>query len=115
SGFSGLNNINPSDIESITVLRDADATSIYGSQGANGVILITTKKGSPGKTRFNATINTGPNKITRRQQFLNTQQYLELRREGLENDGIVRPPVFNGEHPDLLAFDTTKYTDWFDR
>src|SRR5690606_12986592 len=48
-----LNGINPNDIESIEVLKDADATAIYGSRGANGVVLITTKKGKSGKTRFN--------------------------------------------------------------
>lgn len=112
-GFGALSNINPLDIESITVLRDADATSIYGSQGANGVILITTKKGKPGKTSFSLNINTGPNKITRQVQFLNTQQYLEMRHEALNNDGIVLPPAYDGNYPDLQLFDTTKYTDWF--
>ncbi len=47
SGVSPLNTINPSDVESIEVLKDADATAIYGSQGSNGVILITTRKGQP--------------------------------------------------------------------
>lgn len=112
-GFAALSGINPSDIESVSVLRDADATSIYGSQGANGVILITTKKGVPGKTQLSLNVNTGPNKITRSQQFLNTQQYLDLRREGLQNDGITLPPVYDGTYPDLQLFDSTKYTDWF--
>src|SRR3970040_1538264 len=49
---SPLNSINPGDIESIEVLKDADATAIYGSRGANGVVLITTKKGKAGATRF---------------------------------------------------------------
>ena len=113
-GFGALNNINPNNIESINVLRDADATSIYGSQGANGVVLITTKKGVGGKTSFNTRINTGPNRITRRQKFLDTKQYLALRREAIANDGITLPPAFDGNFPDLQLFDTTKYTDWFD-
>ena len=52
SRLSILNGINPKDIESIEILKDADATAIYGSRGANGVVLITTKKGVAGKTRF---------------------------------------------------------------
>src|SRR6202044_1114076 len=64
-GISPFDNINPNDIESITVLKDADATSIYGSQGANGVILITTKKGKPGPTKLDAVVNSGVNVITR--------------------------------------------------
>lgn len=112
-GFGALTNINPNDVESITVLRDADATSIYGSQGANGVILITTKKGVPGKTTFGVRVSTGPNRITRRQEYLKTQEYLELRREAISNDGLTLPPVYDGTYPDLQLFDTTKYTDWF--
>src|SRR5690606_9389250 len=53
--------INPNDIESITVLKDASAAAIYGSQGANGVILITTKKGSAGRTKISASANYGIN------------------------------------------------------
>jgi TonB-dependent starch-binding outer membrane protein SusC len=112
-GFGALNNINPNNIESISVLRDADATSIYGSQGANGVVLITTKKGVVGKTSFSTRINTGPNRVTRRQKFLDTKQYLALRREAIANDGVTLPPTFDGNFPDLQLFDTTKYTDWF--
>jgi TonB-linked SusC/RagA family outer membrane protein len=112
SGFSAFNNINPSDIESISVLKDADATSIYGSQGANGVIIITTKKGQPGKTDLNITVNTGVNAITRRVNLLNTPQYLALRHEALNNDGVTLPPAYDGSNPDLLLFDTTKYTNW---
>jgi len=51
---NGLNGINPRDIESIQVLKDASATAIYGSRGANGVVLITTKKGTSGKAKISA-------------------------------------------------------------
>ncbi len=114
-GFGALSNINPNDIESITVLKDADATSIYGSQGANGVILITTRKGTPGKTRLNVRMNSGPNRLTRRTEYMNTQQYIELRREGIANDGLTLPPAFDGMYPDLQLFDTTRYTNWSDK
>lgn len=110
-GFSSLNGLNPSDIESISLLKDADATSIYGSQGANGVIVITTKKGKPGRNAMNIRMNTGPNKITRPLKMMNTQEYLAMRHQAAISDGIIPendPTAFY----DLLVFDTTKYTDW---
>jgi TonB-linked SusC/RagA family outer membrane protein len=110
-GLSPFNSIDPSTIESIEVLRDADATSIYGSRGANGVILITTKRGKNGKTGVNVNINTGWSKVTKTMDMMNTQQYVQMRKEALANDGIT-PTVSNS--PDLLIFDTTKYTNWKD-
>ena len=111
-GITGLNAINPSDIESISVLKDADATSIYGSQGANGVIVITTKKGKTGTTSLNLRVNTGPNKIGRQLEMLNTPQYLAMRRQALKNDGITDPHVDPDYFVDLLVYDSTKYTNW---
>jgi TonB-linked SusC/RagA family outer membrane protein len=107
-GLSPLNNLNPSDIESIEVLKDADATAIYGSRGANGVVLITTKKGNAGDTKVSLNMYTGISKVTRTMDLLNTRQYLEMRREAFTNDNIV-PTATNA--PDLFAWDTTRYTD----
>lgn len=101
--------INPTDIESIEVLKDADATAIYGSRGAYGVVLITTKKGTAGKTVVNASLNIGINKVTRLIDILNTEQYLDMRREAFRNDNVV-PDLFNA--PDLLNYDQMGYTDW---
>lgn len=84
---SPLNTLNPSDIESIEVLKDADATAIYGSRGANGVILITTVKGKAGKTSVSANFYQGFGKITRQMELLNTRDYLQMRREAFANDG----------------------------
>jgi len=56
---ASFSDLNPNDIESINVLKDASSTAIYGSQGANGVIIITTKKGKEGKTRFHTMVSTG--------------------------------------------------------
>jgi TonB-linked SusC/RagA family outer membrane protein len=109
AGQSPLFSINPSDIESIEVLKDADATSIYGSRGANGVILITTKKGLAGKTKLSIHADEGVNRVTRYWQLLNTPQYLEMRWEAFNNDGIM-PNASNA--PDLFTWDTTRYTDW---
>lgn len=84
-----LNTINPSDIESIEILKDADATAIYGSQGANGVVLITTKKSKDGKTKFDINMYTGIGTPSRTINLLSTQQYLEMRREAFANDGVA--------------------------
>lgn len=88
-GESPFNSLNPADIESIEILKDADATAIYGSRGANGVILITTKKGRSGKMKVDASFYTGAGAITRKMKLLNTQQYLEMRKEAFKNDGIT--------------------------
>lgn len=108
SGLSPLNLINPAGIESIEILKDADATAIYGSRGANGVILITTKKGKAGTTKFSANVYTGWSRITRTMDMLQTPQYLQMRREAFQNDGII-PDLASA--PDLLVWDTTRYTD----
>jgi len=113
-GQSPFFGINPADIESIEVLKDADATSIYGSRGANGVILITTKRGKPGKTKFDLNVYQGESKVTRQWPLLNTSQYLEMRREGFANAGIAPSsnPGDQGYAPDLFQWDTTKDINW---
>jgi len=108
-GLSPFNNINPSDIESIEILKDADATAIYGSRGANGVVLITTKKGKAGKTTVNINVYTGIQKALQSMDLLNTSQYVAMRKEALANDGAI-PDQSNA--PDLLSWDTTRYTNW---
>jgi TonB-linked SusC/RagA family outer membrane protein len=112
---SPLNAINPNDIESIEVLKDADATAIYGSRGANGVILITTKKGRVGKTRFDAHLSTSLGRVSHFLDLMNTQQYLEVRREGIINDGYaerLEDPAYDYRWPDIKIWDTDRYTDW---
>lgn len=108
-GQSPLFSLSPSDIESIEVLKDGDATAIYGSRAANGVILITTKKGKAGATSFTANVSGAITAVTKHWDLLNTEQYLELRREAFRNDGIT-PTVLNA--PDLFKWDTNRYTDW---
>ncbi|HMJ70503.1 MAG TPA: SusC/RagA family TonB-linked outer membrane protein [Cyclobacteriaceae bacterium] len=105
---SPLNSINPADIESIEILKDADATAIYGTRGANGVVLITTKKGGPGKTKLDLNFYTGIGKVGHFMDLLNTEQYLTMRREAHKNDGT---PIAFSEY-DLTEWDTTRYTDW---
>jgi TonB-linked SusC/RagA family outer membrane protein len=108
---SPLNSINPADILSIEILKDADATAIYGSRGANGVVLITTKRGKVGKTTFEANVYQGAGEVTRRFDMLNTSQYLEMRREAFANDGL-EPTIANA--PDLLEWDQNHHTNWQD-
>ncbi|MBO9570844.1 MAG: SusC/RagA family TonB-linked outer membrane protein [Chitinophagaceae bacterium] len=108
---SPLNYINPTDIESIDVLKDADATAIYGSRAANGAILITTKRGIIGKTKVNLNLQQGWGTVGRKVDMLNTRQYLDMRYEAYRNDGInwALPSV---TADDLKLWDTTRYTDW---
>lgn len=113
-GVSPFDNIHPDDIESIEVLRDADATAIYGSRGANGVILITTKKGKAGKTKLNVSLYSGINQAPKSFAMLNTQQYRQMRREAFQNDGLTpnATPGSPSYAPDLTVFDSAKFTDW---
>jgi TonB-linked SusC/RagA family outer membrane protein len=108
-GLNPLSLINPQDIESIDVLKDADATAIYGSRGANGVVLITTKKGSQGATRVDVNVQQGFGEITRKAKLLNTQQYIDMRTEAFANDKVT-PTASNAR--DLIVYDKNAYTDW---
>ena len=81
------NFINPSDVESIEVLKDASATAIYGARGANGVILITTKKGQKGFTKINVTANFGVQNMTGKLSMANADQFASAVRQGRANDG----------------------------
>lgn len=80
-----LSFLNPDDIESIEVLKDAAAASIYGAQAANGVVLITTKSGKAGSTKFSAEYYTGMTSPIQLLQVMNTQQYLTVRMEAMAN------------------------------
>ena len=108
-GGSPLNYINPNDIESIDVLKDADATAIYGSRAANGAILITTKKGKAGKTKVSFNAQQGWGKVGHFVDMMNTRQYLNMRYEALKNDGLSPDPNLDY---DLTLWDTTRYTNW---
>jgi TonB-linked SusC/RagA family outer membrane protein len=114
TGISAFAGINPADIESVSILKDADATSVYGTQGSNGVILITTKRGRAGKTSFNLTANTGYNSAAREVRLMNTQQYLQLRNEAFALDSVTPGSNPNDATyaPDLTIYDQNRYTDW---
>src|SRR5687768_16119533 len=84
---NALAGINPSDIESIDIAKDAAASAIYGSRAANGVVFITTKKGKQGRARVNYDGWVSWTKVQRLPELLNAQQYTELKNEGLRNAG----------------------------
>lgn len=106
---SPLSFLNTSDIESVSVLKGADATSIYGSRAANGVILITTKKGKSGKLSVTVDFQAGIKKVGKKLDLMNTKQYLAMRHEGLSNNG-ASPSQFDY---DVNGFwDTTSSHDW---
>lgn len=112
-----LNYINPYDIESIEVLKDADATAIYGARAANGAILITTKKGKAGKAKVDINLQSGLSMPDRLIKLMNTQQYLQVRHQALSNDGKNPYPSIASNPGDPNydingAWDTTRYTDW---
>jgi len=106
---NALNYLDPSLIESINVLKGADATSIYGSRGAFGVILITTKKAKAGKPSLNVNIYHGISELGSSPKLMNTQQYLAMRHNAFTNDGLTPGSTdydVNG------TWDSTKSTNW---
>jgi TonB-dependent starch-binding outer membrane protein SusC len=110
-----LSFINSSDIESIDILKDADATSIYGSRAAAGAILITTKRGKAGKTSVDINVQQGGGTVTRRLDMMNTTQYLEMRKEAYTNDGFSVPnnnTIPTNSNVDLTVWDQNRYTNW---
>jgi TonB-dependent starch-binding outer membrane protein SusC len=108
-GGNPLSFINPMDIESVSILKDADATAIYGSRAANGAVIITTKKGRIGQSKTDINLTDGIGKVAHYLPELNTQQYLNLRHEALDNDGLTPRSTdydLNG------TWDTSHYTNW---
>jgi TonB-linked SusC/RagA family outer membrane protein len=117
---NALSDLNPNDIDSYEVLKDAAATAIYGSRAANGVILITTKRGKSGKPTVNFDSWVGVTEAFRKFDVLNAQEYVTMKNEGYSNwrqggnaavsdrtveDGIAQLTTVNGRPVD---------TDWYD-
>ena len=112
--YNPLSAINPNDIESIQILKDADATAIYGSRGANGVVLITTKKGTPGKIKLDINYSRAVGEVAERIDLLNNEQYLNMRLDAIENSGIsqIDQSTLDRVFPDVYVWDQTRTTDW---
>jgi TonB-linked SusC/RagA family outer membrane protein len=118
-GFVGfnINQLNPSDIESIDVLKDAASASIYGSRASNGVILITTKKGVEGKSSISYDGYFGIQDIQKIPKLLNAKEYMTIYNEGRQNDGTI-PYDFSSLLPinlyDDIMSDAWEGTNWLD-
>lgn len=111
-----INSLNNFDVETVTVLKDASAASIYGSRAANGVILITTKSGVSGKTVITASAQTGANSVTniKGHKLLNTTEMLELLKEGWVNKPKDNDLALYEKELKDNAIDPSINTDWFD-
>lgn len=110
--YNPLSTLNPNDIESVEILKDASAAGIYGSRGANGVVLVTTKKGKTGKPTFNFSTNVGISEMAFEPDMLSASEYITLRQEAWENDGNTgRVPL-----PDGITWEEAlaNNTDWVD-
>lgn len=124
SESSSIFDINPQDITSMEVLKDAAATAIYGSRGANGVVIVTTKRGSAGKTIVSYDGYYGISNTTSRVDMMNGEQYANMKREARRIDPVTRQPSWNGEIPvdeqvfldptELESINLGRSTDWLD-
>lgn len=88
----GLQQLNPNDIEKIDVLKDASATAIFGSRGANGVILVTTKRGRSGQSRISVDYYTGVQEVAKTMDLLNSQQFAEYSKQAYNTAYLERVP-----------------------
>ncbi|MBK5720810.1 TonB-dependent receptor [Dysgonomonas sp. Marseille-P4677] len=93
--ISDIQNVNPADVENISVLKDASSTAIYGSRASNGVVLITTKRGRAGKAEISYDFNYGIQEATAMPNVVKSWEYAELRNEAMRNSG--RPAPFSNE------------------
>ncbi|MCG2615313.1 TonB-dependent receptor [Terrimonas sp. NA20] len=100
-------NINSADIQSIQILKDAAACAIYGSRGGNGIVLVTTKRGAIGKTKFSANVYGGISNVSKTIKLLDKDQYMDYTLEAYKNSGLTPPAGITD--PSALA-----NTDWQD-
>jgi TonB-linked SusC/RagA family outer membrane protein len=118
---SNYNNIDPNEIENLTILKDASATAIYGVRGANGVILITTRRGKVGKPQLSYTGNVAVTSFTNLRKGMDSYTYARLYNEAIKNDAYVSGAVYTPKFSDA---DLAKYksgedpifypnTDWY--
>lgn len=116
---NSLADLNPNDIESIEILKDASATAIYGSRGANGVVLITTKRGEAGDSKIGFNTYTGFQEVTNVIDMMSSQEYLELMNDAAVQDNRDLGTDYSSTHvSDIWGFDpndpTLQNTRWYD-
>ncbi|WP_417431801.1 SusC/RagA family TonB-linked outer membrane protein [Halpernia sp.] len=117
--IENINDINPDDIASIEVLKDASSQAIYGARASNGVILVTTKRGKEGKMRININTYTTAQQLTKNFDLFNGEEFAQLRREAKRTDNLPTQGYlsdelnFNGATtPEYLNFKRGNFTDW---
>ncbi len=113
----GMNAINPNDIETIDIMKDASAAAIYGSRASNGVVIITTRRGKVGKLQINADAFTGVQSMSKRLKLLNTPQLFSLAKEAFVNEQndpryANTPAALAGPNPDWNDASKWVNTDW---
>ena len=106
--------LNPNDIESIDVLKDASATAIYGSRGANGVVLITTRKGKIGKDKVEFNANTGRAEVSKKIRMLNPYEYASFQNLAYTNANKYDGTNYSMLYPNLSLYETDN-NNWQDR
>lgn len=110
-----INNIDPEDIESFTILKDASATAVFGTRGANGVILVNTKKGKAGKVQVNVEANQAWSKFTQLPSFVDAPTFMRLYNEGLTMRGRTAQYTDDVIQKHATGVDADLYpnVDWF--
>lgn len=109
--FNPLATLNPDNIESVEILKDASAAAIYGARAANGVVLISTKNGRAGETQFSLKISRGVSSVSETIDMMNSRQFIDYSIEAFQNGGRATPQAF--EEP-LLSENLSRNTDWQD-
>lgn len=115
--YSSIQDLNPNDIQSMEVLKDAASTAIYGSRGGNGVILVTTKRGTPGKTKIFFNAYGGPSSINGYPDVMTGAEYADQRREAKRAVGQWSGPADDAtifSAAELANIQAGKHTDWQD-
>ncbi len=110
-----INMFSPGDIESIEVLKDGAAAAIYGARAANGVVLITTKRGKSGKPSFSFEAYTGMQQPVNLPELLNARDYLTIRNEAIVNSNALRNPANQIPTYDPAILDTLPDVNWLDK
>ncbi|MEX2403358.1 MAG: SusC/RagA family TonB-linked outer membrane protein [Balneolales bacterium] len=113
---ASMNDVNPNDVESVSILKDASSASIYGSRAANGVILVTTKRGEVGSPQISYKSYIGRQQATRLPNYVSSADYATLLNEANRNDGLA--PIYTQEEVNLFQSGEDPYnypnTDWHD-
>ncbi len=112
TNISGISAINPNDIASIEILKDASATAIYGARAANGVVLITTKSGSFGNDKISFSANYGMQNVTKKYDVMNAYNYAQLQNEAAVNDG--GGPIYSAADLAEIQANPGLATNWQD-